>query len=374
MSLTLVVTVLALAALPALMTVVNVRLIKRAPRETSRPSIAVLIPARNEEAAIGPCIDAALAAVDADLEVVVLDDGSTDRTAVLATARARADARLRVVAAPPLPGGWNGKQHACHVLSTLTSRPILLFIDADVRLAPGGPARLAASLAASGADLVSGVPRQLMESFAERLLIPMINSLILGYLPVPLMRRSRKEALAAGCGQLMMVRRDAYVAAGGHAAIRNTLHDGLKLPRLLRRAGFRTDLVDGTDLAACRMYSSARDLVRGLLKNATEGMAKPIALPIWTVLLFGGHVLPWILLLFGLTSDAAPALPLIVLACGLPLAARLGQAIRCREPLAAVPLHPFSVLALLVIQWSALVRQRLGIETDWRGRTYQTQT
>ena len=213
-----------------------------------------------------------------------------------------------------------------------------------------------------------------MESFAERLLIPMINTLILGYLPVPLMRRSRKEALAAGCGQLMMVRRDAYVAAGGHAAIRNTLHDGLKLPRLLRRAGFRTDLVDGTDLAACRMYSSARDLVRGLLKNATEGMAKPLALPIWTVLLFGGHVLPWILLPFALGRDGQAVLQLVVLACALPLAARLLQAIRCREPLSAVPLHPLGVLALLVIQWSALVRQRLGIETDWRGRTYQAQT
>jgi hypothetical protein len=202
----------------------------------------------------------------------------------------------------------------------------------------------------------------------------MINALILGYLPIARMRRDPREALAAGCGQLMMVRREAYRAAGGHAVIRNSLHDGLKLPRLFRRAGFKTDLVDGTDLAECRMYGGLTALVPGLLKNATEGMAKPLALPIWTFLLFGGHLLPWLLLIAALLTRSLAELPLILLACALPLGARLLQAIRCREPLGAVLLHPLGVLALLAIQWTALVRQGLGIRTDWRGRTYQAQT
>jgi hypothetical protein len=336
--------------------------------------VAILIPARNEAAAIGACVDAALASVGADIEVIVLDDGSTDGTAAIVESRAGDDLRLRVVAAPPLPARWNGKQHACHVLSGLTSRPILLFIDADVRLAREGAARLAAALTTSGADLVSGVPRQIMGSFAERLLIPMINTLILGYLPVPLMRFARKEALGAGCGQLMMVRREAYIAAGGHAAIRTTLHDGLKLPRLFRSAGFSTDLVDGADLAECRMYSGLGDLVRGLLKNATEGMAKPAALPVWTLLLLGGHVLPWILLPFAFADGSRDMLALTMLACALPIMARLLQALRCKEPLGAVPFHPLGVLALLALQWTALVRRQMGIRTDWRGRAYQAQS
>jgi Glycosyltransferase like family 2 len=356
------------------MTIANLRALKRPPLPAGRPSVAILVPARNEEAAIGPCVEAALASVGADVEVVVLDDGSTDRTAAVVRELAQKDARLRLAAAPPLPAGWNGKQHACHVLAGLTERPILLFLDADVRLAPEGAARLAGALAASGADLVSAVPRQIMGSFAERLLIPMINALILGYLPIARMRRDSREALAAGCGQLMMARRDAYRAAGGHAAIRGSLHDGLKLPRLFRRAGFKTDLVDGTDLARCRMYDGARALVPGLLKNATEGMAKPLALPIWTLLLFGGHVLPWALLIAALLMGNAAPLPWIGLACALPLGARLLQAIRCQEPLGAVPLHPLGVLALLGVQWAALVRQGLGIRTEWRGRAYQAQT
>jgi hypothetical protein len=368
----LLVTMLALAALPAAMTVVNLLALRRPPLPRTPPSVAILIPARNEAAAIEACVDAALASVGADIEVIVLDDGSSDGTGAIAEARAAGEPRLRLAAAPSLPGGWNGKQHACHVLSTLTRRPILLFIDADVRLAPDGAARLAAALE-SGADLVSGVPRQIMGSLAERLLIPMINALILGYLPVPMMRRFAQESLGAGCGQLMMARREAYVAAGGHAAIRTTLHDGLKLPRLFRRAGFRTDLVDGTELAECRMYSDVRDLVPGLLKNATEGMAKPIALPVWTLLLLGGHVLPWLLLPVAVAAGAPGDLAVVLLACALPLLARLLQALRCREPPGAVLLHPLGVLALLAIQWAALVRRRLGIRTDWRGRAYQAQ-
>lgn len=363
----------ALAALPAVMAGINLLVLRRPPLPATPPSIAILIPARNEAAAIGVCVDAALASAGADIEVIVLDDGSSDGTGAIVEARARGDARLRLASAPPLPAGWNGKQHACHILSGLTRRPILLFIDADVRLAPEGAARLAAGMAMGSADLVSGVPRERMESLAERLLIPMINALILGYLPVLMMRHVGKEALGAGCGQLMMVRGEAYRAAGGHAAIRSTLHDGLKLPRLLRRAGFKTDLVDGTDLAECRMYSGVLELVRGLLKNATEGMAKPVALPVWTVLLFGGHVLPWILLAKALAAGSPELVALTMLACALPLAARAAQALRCKEPLGAVPLHPFGVLALLAIQWTALVRRRLGIQTDWRGRAYQAQ-
>jgi Glycosyl transferase family 2 len=374
MSSWLVLTVLALAALPAVLTVVNLFALRRPPLPATPLSVAILIPARNEAAAIGACVDAALANVGADIEVIVLDDGSTDGTAAIVESRAGDDLRLRVVAAPPLPAGWNGKQHACHVLSGLTSRPILLFIDADVRLAREGAARLAAALTTSGADLVSGVPRQIMGSFAERLLIPMINTLILGYLPVPLMRFARKEALGAGCGQLMMVRREAYIAAGGHAAIRTTLHDGLKLPRLFRSAGFNTDLVDGADLAECRMYTGLGDLVRGLLKNATEGMAKPAALPVWTLLLLGGHVLPWILLPFAFAAGSRDMLILTMLACALPITARLLQALRCKEPLGAVPFHPLGVLALLALQWTALVRRQMGIRTEWRGRAYQAQS
>jgi hypothetical protein len=363
-----------LAAVPAVMTFVNLGCLRTPPLPGTPARVAVLIPARNEAAGIGACVDAALASLGVDIEVIVLDDASTDATAEIVARRMATDTRLRLATAPALPPGWNGKQHACHVVAGLTERPILLFLDADVRLEPEGVARLAEGMRLAGADLASGVPRQVMLGWAERMLIPMINGLILGYLPIRLMRRDARSSLAAGCGQMMMVRREPYLAAGGHAAIRNSLHDGLKLPRLFRDHGLRTELVDGTRLAACRMYDRPPALIRGLLKNATEGMASPAALPVWTVLLFGGQVLPFLLLAWCVSTGEAFGAIVCGLACLVLAAAWAAQARRTREPLLSVALRPAGVVLLLAIQWTALVRQKLGIQTDWRGRAYQAQS
>ena len=359
---------LVLAGLPTVMTAVNLVALRRPVAAPAGTRVAVLIPARDEAAGIAACVEAALASIGVGLEVVVLDDHSTDATAAIVAGLAQADPRLRLASAPPLPVGWSGKQHACHVLSGLTDAPLLVFLDADVQLQPDAAARLAGALARS--DLVSGVPRQRMESLPELLVIPMINALLLGYLPIPFARRSPRPALAAGCGQMIAVRADAYARSGGHAAIRTSLHDGLTLPRLFRAAGLRTDLVAGASLATCRMYAGWRAVVRGTTKNAAEGLAKPVALPVWTVLLLGGHVAPWVLLAAALAGGRRDVALPAALGCAGPLGARLLQAVRCREPLWSAPLSPFGVVLLLVLQWRALLR-RLGDRPEtWRGRSY----
>ena len=362
---------LVLAALPTIMTFVNLASLRTPAPAPAGTRVAILVPARDEEAGISACVESALASTGVELEVIVLDDHSTDATAAIVARLAEANPRLRLAAAPPLPPGWSGKQHACHVLGRLTDAPNLVFLDADVRLAPDAAARLAGALAR--ADLVSGVPRQRMGSLVELLIIPMINTLLLGYLPIPLARRDPRPALAAACGQLIAVRAEAYALAGGHAGIRTSLHDGLTLPRLFRTAGLRTDLVAGSSLASCRMYAGWRAVVRGTTKNATEGLAQPIALPVWTLLLLGGHVLPWILFAVALTKADAVVAALAALACAGPIAARLAQAFRCREPLGSVPLNPFAVVLLLALQWLALGRKWTGRPETWRGRSYPAQ-
>ncbi|HSF39970.1 MAG TPA: glycosyltransferase, partial [Thermoanaerobaculia bacterium] len=132
------------ALLPALVFRRNLRLFAPPPRPAAggpRPSISVLIPARNEEGAIGGAVEAALASAGVDLEVVVLDDQSEDRTAEVVRGIAARDPRVRLKTAPPLPAGWCGKQHACAILARHARNPLLLFVDADVRLAPSGLAR-----------------------------------------------------------------------------------------------------------------------------------------------------------------------------------------------------------------------------------------
>jgi hypothetical protein len=350
-----------LAAAPLLLAIDNLRRLQSPQAADGTPAISVLIPARNEARNIGAAASCVLASTFITLELLVLDDGSTDGTADILAGIA--DPRLRVLAGGNLPAGWSGKQHACAHLAEAATHDLLLFVDADVRLAPDAARRMAGFMQRNDVGLASGFPRQITLGFTEILLLPLIHFLLVGYLPMARMQRDVSPALGAGCGQLMMVRRDAYARAGGHAAIRASMHDGLTLPRAFRRAGIMTGLFDATDLASCRMYYSAASVWEGLTKNATEGMAKPVALPIWTLLLAGGHVLPFVLL------PAGPALA----ACACAYLLRALLAWRFRQSWLSVALHPLGVAALLVLQWTAMLRAVCGVKATWRGRAYTAQ-
>ncbi len=352
---------LAMAAFPLALAVANLFVYRAPQRHPGRPAVSVLIPARNEERNIGPCVAAVLASEGVDLELLVLDDHSTDRTRAILDGVA--DPRLQAVPGPPLPAGWSGKQHACAALARLARHELMVFMDADVRITPDALSRMAGFMAENDIGLASGFPREVVRGWSERLLLPLIHFLLLGYLPMLAMRLLSSPSLGAGCGQLMVVRRGAYDRAGGHGSIRTSLHDGITLPRAFRQAGIMTGLFDASRLASCRMYDSAAAVWEGLGKNATEGMAKPAALPVWTALLAGGHVLPFALLLVAPSAVAA-----LAAACSLGL--RLLLAWRFRQPVASALLHPFGIAALLVVQWSALLRAARGRPATWRGRTY----
>ncbi len=357
---------LVLAALPLALAADNLRRYRTPAPATGGAELAVLIPARNEERNIESAVQAVLASRGVSLTLHVLDDGSTDRTPEIL--RRVADPRMHVLAGSPLPPGWSGKQHACAALAEAAAEPLLVFVDADVRLAPDALARIAGYMQEHpGVALASGFPRQITVGWAEMLLLPLIHFLLLGYLPMFRMQTSNAPGFGAGCGQLLAVRKPAYLQAGGHAAIRASLHDGVMLPRAFRRAGFLTDLFDATGFATCRMYENTPALWEGLTKNATEGMAKPVALPVWTVLLGGGHVLPFVLLLVSPSAAAA-------LACACSLGLRLLLAARFRQSWLSAVLQPFGVAALLALQWVALCRRAIGRKASWRGRAYPAQS
>lgn len=356
---------LLLAAGPLLLALANLRSFTTPPQAAGCPSVSVLIPARNEEATIEAACAHALGSTGVTVEVIVLDDHSTDRTRTILDRVD--DARLRVASAPPLAPGWSGKQSACAQLATLASQDLMIFVDADVRLAPEAVSRIAGFMQRHNVGLASGFPRQIVGSWSELLLLPLIHFLLLGFLPMGMMRRSLSPAFGAGCGQLFITRRIDYDRAGGHGAIRASLHDGIKLPRAFRAAGIQTGLFDATGIAECRMYSNASSVWEGLTKNATEGMATPKALPIWTVILAGGQILPLFLLILepGWLSAAA---------VGASIGLRLLLAWRLRQPVLSALLHPFGVAALLVVQWAALIRSARGVPATWRGRAYRAQS
>lgn len=359
---------LGLALLPMGIALSNFRLLRAPPALTATsalPAVSVLIPARNEADHIGPAVSAVLASVGCEIELLVLDDHSTDATpSILA---AFDDPRLRVLSSQGLPPGWSGKQYACSMLAREARCGLMVFVDADVVLAPDAVARMAGVMQAHPEyGLASGFPRQITRSWSEWLLLPLIHLLLLGYRPQALDRDPRVAGFAAGCGQLFIARSDAYRQVGGHAAIRASMHDGLKLPRAFRSAGFATGLFDATGLAQCRMYTRFSEVWEGLGKNATEGMATKGALPVWTLLLGGGHVLPFLLAIFH--PGIVP-----ILACALSLGLRAMLASRFRQDIRSVLLSPFGVAFMLVLQWNALIRAARGRPATWRGRAYPMQ-
>jgi hypothetical protein len=382
--------VLVCAGVPAVMFIVNLRRYC-APCVGSQDvaRVSVLIPARNEERNIGACLESVVASGGVEIEVLVLDDASTDRTAEVVREIAVRDARVRLIAGQGLPAGWNGKQHACWLLAQEASAEMLLFLDADVRLKPDAVVRCAAEMRVRDVALVSGFPRQITVGWMEQMLLPLIHFVLLGFLPVERMRKSTRVGYAAGCGQFFLADGNAYFASGGHAAIRETRHDGLRLPQTFRRSGFRTDIVDLTEVAEVRMYDSASAVWMGLAKNATEGLGAPVRIVPLTILLLAGQVLPviaaglwaafWISnRLVGATFDdpvmaviVSALLALAVIASYLP---RLLAVRRFKQPLVSALLHPLGIVLLLVVQWYALVRQVFGRPVGWRARAYASGT
>ena len=389
---------LAIALLPCAMVARNLQLFQAAPSDPNQLSLArnipvsVLIPARNEEASIRHSLDALTKSNHATFEVLVLDDASEDQTANIVEEYSRRFPFIQLHRSTGLTPGWNGKQNACWQLANLASYDRLLFLDADVRLAPDALTRILAEQELRNAPLVSGFPFQETGTFAEKLLIPMMHFVLLGYLPIDRMRASSDPGFAAGCGQLFLAKKQAYFQTDGHRAIAPSRHDGIKLPRAFRKAGLTTDIFDASDIAKCRMYQSLSQVQQGLLKNATEGIANKTLIVPFTVLLLGSSTIPLCLgayLTYGLVANrfaaaqsttaqsntlaSTPTLVLISIAI-LALATIIGWTPRWmtrrafhQSTLGAL-LHPFAVAWFIALQWIALIRKALRWQTPWRGR------
>lgn len=382
-----------LALLPLGLTLANLRLYRRAPQPPTPPTahhaphaqaprVFVCVPARNEEANLADCVRSILADPDDPaLRVLIYDDGSTDRTAAIAADLARADGRVRPVPSHPLPEGWNGKQHACWRMARAAIEgaagdpepalpsDLLLFTDADVRFEPHAARRADARRRELAAPMVSAFPRQLTGSLAEAAMVPMMFYMLLGYLPMARMRGTNSPAASAGCGQFLLLTVEAYERSGGHRAFRDSMHDGIMMPRAVRRAGMTTDLVDGTDLARVRMYRGLAQTWRGFAKNLYEGLGSPALLIFLTLVHLLGHLLPWPGLALALVAQPPrhAAAGLFAAAIALALTQRLLLALRLRHSVAGALLHPLGVLMMTAIQWHSYALYRTG-RRAWRGR------
>ncbi|MFG3704279.1 glycosyltransferase [Micromonospora sp. NPDC047670] len=349
---------------------------RRLRRPADRPApvtetVAVLLPLRDEATRVTPCLRALLAQRGVPgLRVVVLDDGSTDGTADVVRAVAGDDPRVTLLDGVAPPPGWLGKPHACWQLATRAdpAATALVFVDADVVLAPDAVAAAVTELRAARVTLLSPYPRIVVATAADRLVQPLLQWLWLTFLPLRAMERSPRPSLAAAGGQFLVVDRVGYDAAGGHAAVAGKVLEDIELARAVKRAGGRIALADGSRLAACRMYEDWPQLRDGYSKSLWATFGHPAAAAAVVTLLLVLYTAPPLLAVVALAAGAPPVAAAALAAYLLGVAGRVVSARATGgrwwpDALA----HPVSVV---VLGWLTLrsyhLRKRRRL--SWRGR------
>jgi 4-hydroxybenzoate polyprenyltransferase/GT2 family glycosyltransferase len=341
---------------------------RRSPAPSRRPSVSVIVPVRNEIATIGPCLASVRAQrYEGEWEIVVVDDGSEDGTALAARSGLRPGDHL--LQPGPAPDGWTGKCWAAQRGAQAAGGEILVFLDADTTLEPLALHALVREIEASG-GLLSILTRYRMETWTERAFMPAFVQTQLCFLPIAQMNRTRHPLLPYANGPCMAVPREDYLAAGGHEAIRGSDREDVDLARSISAAGFRVRLVRGADIASTRHYRTAAGIA-GFWRR--------------TYYAYGGHSLA--VALFGLLGMATVfLLPLL----SLPLALLMGDgralvgalvglagllllrlliAVRERQPLVTVLLHPVTWLGTLVFGVMSTADGLRGVPPRWRGRS-----
>ena len=334
------------------------------------PRVSILLPARDEEDHIVGVVEGLAGQDYPDFELLVLDDGSSDRTPGLLRELAGRFANLRVLEGKPLPRGWLGKHWACHQLAEAATGEVLLFTDADTRHRREALREAVARLVADDIDLLTGIPRQEVRGLVEKLVVPVVPWAIFAFLPLGMAYRHRWPAFTAANGQYMMFRRQAYDAAGGHERVRDNVVDDLALVRLLAKRGMKWRVFDLTRLVTCRMYRSAGEVFNGFGKNLFGAFGYRLA-PFLFVWLWLGVVTFQPLLMLGLWAGGVVA-STYSMACAAS-AAVFSLALwalshgKFRFPLWLALFYPASIVLGISIALRSMWQSSSGRAT-WKGR------
>jgi chlorobactene glucosyltransferase len=338
----------------------------------AEPLVSICVPARDEAGRIGRCVEAALASTYRRIEVVVVDDRSSDGTGEEASAAAGGDPRVRVIQGTEPLRGWAGKPWACMRAAGEAQGDLLLFIDADVELAPWAVAASVRRLQRDELEALSLFGDWRLESFWEIAVVPVIGWFIRGAVDLDAVNdRGRPEAFANG--QFILITRPAYDAIGG--AVRAEVLDDVRLARALKSRALPLGLRFAPGAFRVRLYESLSQIVAGYSKNLYEGMdRKPLLASGALLFVFVTTVLPYLLalalVLAVLTAGWHPGGPMWWgwLAADIALIHvfryRLERA-DGRSGLHALS-HPLGNLVFVYI----LVRSMMGLEQSWKGRRF----
>ena len=326
--------------------------------------VSVLVPARNEEKNIGECIDNLLNQTYKDFELLVLDDESEDATSKIVQEKIyeiTTKNKVKLITGKPLPNSWLGKNWACHQLSQQAEGDIFLFIDADVRLNPEAIESCICFKDKYNLDLITSFPTQKIKSFGEWLIVPLMNFLLLAFLPLKKVYSSPNKSFIAANGQFLLITRLAYERIGGHQAFKEKVVEDMEIARATKSSKLKVMTLLGDNSIDCRMYEGFGEAFQGFSKNFFPGFnTSPIIFTAFLIFIIIVFLLPFLMIF--VNYDFL----LIVL---IILTGRLIISICSKQNfLTNIILHPLQMIVMTAVGVNS-VHKTITKKLKWKGRS-----
>ncbi len=358
----------------------NLRNLKRPLRKSrlrgSAPLVSILVPARNEEINIKTCLESLQQQDYPNLEILVLDDNSTDSTAEIVRQVVNGDGRVKLLGGDVLPEGWAGKPFACQQLARKAKGEWLLFVDADTTHTPDMLRRVMGVALDLKPALLSGFPRQLASSISQQVAIPVLYFIILGWLPLWWLHRSQKPRPSLAIGQFLLFSTEAYWRMGGHRAVKSRILEDVWLGIEITRSGGRHIAIDLSDVTACDMYRSLGAMSEGFVRWIySVASLSPLALGGMMAGGFLCYLAPFFWLWRGISAGYS-TLWLISVAVQVILiySMRCFLDVHFKNSLISSFLHPFGFVFLFLSAFRAVFHQVMGIGIYWKKRLYDRES
>ncbi len=340
------------------------------------PLISVLIPARNEAGNIGRCLSSFSKQDYPNLEIIVLDDNSTDGTGAVVQEFTAKDKRIKLISGAPLKKGWLGKSFACHQLAKQAKGNYFVFTDADTLHFNNTISKAFAALVNNKLDALSIYPKQIAVTFAERMTVPFINFAILSFMPLVLVKKTKSAFFSTGIGQFFLFKREAYEKFGGHESVRTEILEDIYISKQVKKFGYRIMVFDGSDNVFCRMYQNFDEVVKGFSKFILaafdyNGFMEMIAMCFISMI----FMLPFLLLPIGvlILDWSGWIITFNIIQICIILFIKIILSMRFKNRILDVLLTPVSILYMVLIAGNSYFQAKHGKGIYWKGRTYSVE-
>src|SRR4030043_847399 len=340
------------------------------------PLVSILVPARNEEKGIGRCLLSLVKQDYDNIEILVLDDNSTDKTASIATDISKAFKNVKLINGKSLPEGWTGKNYACYQLFKKSKGKYLFFTDADTVHKKESVTSAISCLVQETLDILSACPEQVMKSFHERMVINLINFQIL-IPPLLFIRKSKIPVFGSGIGGLMIIKRNIYRKMRGHKSIKNSCIEDTAISKLFIKNGYKFMIFNGRRIYSTRLYNNFNEIYEGFCRTFLGNFNSKFAVSLIILVMFIFFLLPFILLPllpfveFRINTLFYSNLLIVSLQILFILLTRTMATIKINGKIIDIFLHPISIFYMVFMNSRLLFQNRGKSQIRWKGRMYR---